>query len=119
MTNLNASDPYDSDYSYDDNADYREDTNQEGKNRNGKNRAIPIRDESGLVPTAPPDENAVLVGVDLAIAPQLLGMDDSLTELELLAKTAGVSVVGRITQKLETPNPATLIGTGKLEELQT
>jgi GTP-binding protein HflX len=84
----------------------------------GKSRAHVVRDESGLVSTAPPVERAILVGVELAIAPQLLGMEDSLTELALLAKTAGVSVIGQVTQRLETPNPATLIGSGKLEELE-
>ena len=83
-----------------------------------RSRGHVVRDESGLVSTAPPSERAILVGVELAIAPQLLGMEDSLTELALLAKTAGVSVVGQITQRLETPNPATLIGSGKVEELQ-
>lgn len=84
----------------------------------GRSRAHVIRDDSGLVSTAPPAERAILVGVDLAIAPQLLGLDDSLSELALLAKTAGVSVVGQVTQRLDTPNPATLIGSGKLEELE-
>ena len=96
----------------------QDESNQDNWEREGRNRSNAVRDASGLVSTAPPEENAIVVGVDLAIAPQLLGLDDSLTELELLAKTAGVHVVGRITQKLDTPNPATLIGTGKLEELE-
>lgn len=87
--------------------------------RASKSRAHITRDDSGLVSTAPPAERAILVGVDLAIAPQLLGLDDSLTELALLAKTAGVSVVGQVTQRLDTPNPATLIGSGKVDELET
>lgn len=77
------------------------------------------RDEEGLISTAPLAEYAVLVGVELARAPQLLSLEDSLAELGLLARTAGVKVVGQLTQRMETPNPATLIGTGKLEELQT
>jgi GTP-binding protein HflX len=92
---------------------------ENGGKGEGKSRAYVVRDESGLVSTAPPLEKAILVGVDLAIAPQLLGMEDSLTELALLAKTAGVSVVGQVTQRLESPNPATLIGSGKVEELET
>lgn len=76
------------------------------------------RDESGLIPTAPLQEHAILVGVELAMDPHLLSLQDSLAELELLARTAGVQVVGELTQRLDTPNPATLIGTGKLEELQ-
>jgi len=40
-----------------------------------------------------------------------------MTELALLAHTAGVEVVGQVTQRLEAPNPATYIGKGKVEEL--
>ena len=90
----------------------------EDQGRENRSRTVVVRDESGLVSTAPPSERAILVGVDLANLPQLLGMEDSLTELALLAKTAGVSVVGQVTQRLETPHPATLIGSGKLEELE-
>lgn len=97
---------------------YNEDGYSERDQSEGRSRAQFIRDDSGLVSTAPPAERAILVGVDLAIAPQLLGLDDSLSELALLAKTAGVSVVGQVTQRLDTPNPATLIGSGKLEELE-
>lgn len=86
--------------------------------REASNRTAPMRDDSGLILSAPPDENAILVGVELAIKPQLLSMEDSLTELELLAKTADVSVVGVITQRLSSPHPSTLIGKGKLEELE-
>jgi GTP-binding protein HflX len=41
-----------------------------------------------------------------------------LDELEQLAATAGVDVVGRISQKLSDPNPATLVGKGKLGEIK-
>ena len=34
-----------------------------------------------------------------------------------MARTAGVEVVGRVTQRLERPNPATFVGSGKVEEL--
>ena len=93
---------------------------QEGGRRGGdaSDRAAIVRDSSGLITTSPPLEHAVLVGVELATHPQLLGLDDSLTELALLAKTAGADVCGRITQRLEAANPSTLIGSGKLDELQ-
>ena len=42
---------------------------------------------------------------------------DSLDELEQLAETAGASVSGRITQALQSPNPATYIGSGKVQEI--
>lgn len=44
-------------------------------------------------------------------------MSDSLAELAQLADTAGVRVVGQTYQRIATPNPATLIGTGKLAEI--
>lgn len=53
-----------------------------------------------------------MVGVELAGMPSHLDLDDSLAELALLTKTAGVAVIGSITQRLETPNSATFIGTG-------
>jgi len=45
-------------------------------------------------------------------------MEASLEELELLADTAGMDIVGTLTQNLESPNPRTLIGSGKVEELK-
>lgn len=62
-------------------------------------------------------ERGVLVGVELITHPGLLPLQDSLAELALLASTAGVEVVAEVTQRLERPRPATLIGTGKVEEL--
>jgi GTP-binding protein HflX len=49
---------------------------------------------------------------------QLLLLEDSLDELALLADTAGLDVVGQVTQKVDTPNPVTYVGSGKLEEIQ-
>ena len=83
-----------------------------------RGRASIARDDSGLISTAPPAENAILVGVELATSPQILSLEDSLTELALLARTAGAGVVGALTQRLETAHPSTLIGSGKLEELE-
>jgi len=40
-----------------------------------------------------------------------------LTELERLSETAGLRVVGWLEQRIERINPATLIGSGKVEEL--
>jgi GTP-binding protein HflX len=37
----------------------------------------------------------------------------------LLAQTAGLRIVGTLSQRLDSPNPATLMGSGKLEELNT
>jgi len=45
--------------------------------------------------------------------------DEYLDELEFLSYTAGGKVVQRFTQRIENPNPATLIGKGKMEEVST
>ncbi|WP_304138716.1 GTPase HflX, partial [Mesonia mobilis] len=42
-----------------------------------------------------------------------------LDELEFLTYTAGGEVAKRFTQKLDTPNPKTFIGTGKMEDVRT
>ena len=44
--------------------------------------------------------------------------ESSMNELEELAKTAGAEVVAQIIQKLPSPNPATLLGEGKVQELK-
>jgi len=43
--------------------------------------------------------------------------DESLAELRTLAESAGARVVGQILQRRDRPDPATLIGAGKLEEI--
>jgi GTP-binding protein HflX len=68
--------------------------------------------------TAPPRERALLVGVELRGQESLLSLDESLNELALLADTAGLDVIGQVTQRLESPNVQTFIGPGKVEEVQ-
>lgn len=48
----------------------------------------------------------------------LLSVEDSLLELARLADTAGLDVVGQTYQRLDNPNPATYIGSGKVEEIK-
>ena len=43
--------------------------------------------------------------------------EESLAELRTLAESAGAEVVGEILQRRERPDPATLVGAGKLEEI--
>jgi len=43
--------------------------------------------------------------------------EESLAELRTLAGSAGAKVVGEILQRRDRPDPATLIGAGKLEEI--
>ncbi|MFN8433574.1 MAG: GTPase HflX [Anaerolineales bacterium] len=69
-------------------------------------------------PTTPPRERAFLVGADLHDNHSILSLEDSLAELALLADTAGVDVVGELTQKLNRPHVETYIGPGKVEELK-
>lgn len=67
--------------------------------------------------TTRPRERTFLVGVELREESNLLPMEDSLAELTLLADTAGLEVVGELTQRLDQPHPDTFIGSGKVEEL--
>ena len=71
-----------------------------------------------LIETTPPREKAILVGVSIFSEENLLPLEDSLNELALLADTADVEVMGTITQNLDTPNPKTFIGSGKVEEVK-
>ena len=68
-----------------------------------------------LYETAEIRERAVLVGIELPRDEWPL--EESMKELESLVSTAGAETVGSISQKLDKPNPRTLIGKGKVEEL--
>lgn len=59
-------------------------------------------------------ERAVLLGVDTGEYDCAV----SLAELEELSKTAGAETVCVVSQKLESPNPATFIGSGRLAEVK-
>ena len=61
-------------------------------------------------------EAAVLVGVILPDAP--LHHEDPLDELDGLAATAGARVMGRVSQRRNTPDKTTYLGKGKVEELR-
>ncbi len=63
-------------------------------------------------------EKAFLVGVSIFNEKSWLSIEDSLAELELLADTADLEVVGESTQTLSKPNPETFIGSGKVEEIK-
>ncbi len=62
-------------------------------------------------------ERGYLVGVSLWRERALLSVEDSLDELEQLAETAGIQVVGRASQRLRQIHPKTFIGAGKLQEI--
>ncbi|NJL93044.1 MAG: GTPase HflX [Anaerolineae bacterium] len=63
-------------------------------------------------------ERAYLVGVAVRGTLPLLSVEESLEELMLLARTAGLEVVGMASQILHRIDPKTFIGMGKLEELK-
>ena len=63
-----------------------------------------------------PQERVVVIGVGLK-TDSYVELKESLSELEELAFAAGGEVVGSLTQTLPQFNPATLIGTGKVEEI--
>lgn len=68
--------------------------------------------------TTLPLEKAFLVGTEIKGSRPLLPVEESLNELERLADTAGLTVLGRATQRLEQPDSATYIGAGKVEEVK-
>lgn len=68
--------------------------------------------------TAEEFERAYLVGVQRTSERDRWRGESSLAELALLAKTAGAVVTGSSLQRLDSPNPATYAGKGKLDEIR-
>ncbi|MFN7151480.1 MAG: GTPase HflX, partial [Microthrixaceae bacterium] len=62
-------------------------------------------------------ERIILVGVSFPPHDDE-AVDASLDELELLVDTAGADVVERVVQRRAAPDPATYIGSGKVEEIR-
>jgi GTP-binding protein HflX len=80
-----------------------------------KNKGVIITKKATLTQTPP--ERALLVGVVAkGNADRWLGQD-SIEELAQLAGTAGVKVVGKLTQRLPAPSKTHYLGKGKLDEL--
>ncbi|MEA5078334.1 MAG: GTPase HflX [Anaerolineaceae bacterium] len=69
-------------------------------------------------PTHPPKERAFLVGVEIKHQPSEISLEDSMEELSLLSDTAGLEIVGALTQRVDSPNPVTYVGSGKVEEIK-
>jgi GTP-binding protein HflX len=80
-------------------------------------QAAAARDAAGMQPAKP--------GMPIGTAAKSNGKpripefdaDESLAELHTLAESAGAEVVGELLQRRDRPDPATLIGAGKLEEI--
>ena len=68
-----------------------------------------------VISTKTKKEKAVLMGISFDTVDDI---KEELTELEGLATTAGVEVVGYCHQNIKVITPATLIGKGKVEELK-
>src|SRR4030066_1978980 len=67
---------------------------------------------------AMPLERTFMVGVEIKGQKAVLSTAESMAEMELLAETSGLSVVGQSSQKLDRPYVQTLIGPGKIEEIK-
>ncbi len=65
-------------------------------------------------PSSSPAALAVLVGVDFGLP----NFDSGLHELGLLAQTAGLTPVARITCKRKSPDAALFVGSGKADEIK-
>ena len=76
-----------------------------------------MRNKASL-PVLSPRERAFLVGVEMPAESGVLSIEESLTELALLAQTAGLDVVGETSQRLRRVESKTLIGTGKVAEVR-
>src|SRR5687768_14404503 len=70
-----------------------------------------------MIPVRDPIERAVLVAAPRKGSKDARHTAEHLEELTRLVDTAGAEVVGRISQHIASPNPATLIGEGKVEEV--
>ncbi|MBM3173535.1 MAG: GTPase HflX [Chloroflexi bacterium] len=58
-----------------------------------------------------------MVGVEPKNSDSNWPIEGSMAELSYLAQTAGAQVVGKLTQKVESPSPSHYLGKGKLKEL--
>jgi GTPase len=70
-----------------------------------------------LIPVRDPIERVVLVAAPRKGSPDARHVAEHLEELTRLVDTAGAEVVGRVSQLIAAPSPATLIGEGKVEEV--
>jgi GTP-binding protein HflX len=69
-----------------------------------------------MIETGKQLERAILIGINYPGQDER-EVEEYLEELSFLAETAGAEPVKRFTQKLDTPNPRTFVGSGKIEEI--
>lgn len=72
--------------------------------------------EKSILNDQSPDR-AILVGAYVRGVDTVLSLDESLEELAMLADTAGMTVVGQITQNMNSIESSTYIGSGKVQEV--
>jgi GTP-binding protein HflX len=84
-----------------------------GSGRGGKTGTGTITAEA----QAARDHASVMARSSLPADSPDFSSEESLDELRTLAQSAGAQVVGEFSQRRDRPDPATLIGKGKLEEL--
>jgi GTPase len=82
-------------------------------------QAQAARDAASMAPAAGAKSGLQTSGKSNPNKPSIPEFDaeESLAELRTLAGSAGAKVVGEILQRRDRPDPATLIGAGKLEEI--
>ena len=80
-------------------------------------QAATARDAAALQPKTAPAPGSAPKKQDGKPSIPEFDADESLAELRTLAESAGAKVVGEILQRRERPDPATLVGAGKLEEI--
>ena len=64
------------------------------------------------------EERALLVGVEMPSKNGEVPLEYSLEELQRLTETAGAKVIHKFRQQIRSVTPATLVGRGKVEEIQ-
>ena len=79
-------------------------------------QAQAARDAASSAPASVTKSGSALKPTNKPTIPEF-DADESLAELRTLAESAGAKIVGEILQRRDRPDPATLIGAGKLEEI--
>jgi len=78
------------------------------------------------VEARPPQERTLVAGIEIPSRQRVpgaatadSGLDESLSELTVLAESAGATVIDRVTQTRPSLDPATLVGSGKVQEIRS
>ncbi|GJD12378.1 GTPase HflX [Galdieria sulphuraria] len=64
-------------------------------------------------------QSCVIVGVDCLLEASSFSLEETMSELQELCHTAGLEVLATTYQRLETPNPVTFVGSGKVSEIRS